>query len=127
MRVADVAGGRLALGTAVMASSKGNQHMAHRASKNDQRTHQERARLYAARTAFRDGQITRRSRDNVIACVAGAVLIAGVFASQTVHAQVNAPAPEPTETSVPAPVETPSPTDTPAPTGTPAPASTPDN
>lgn len=83
--------------------------MAGRGSKNAQRSRaeSERARLYAARTGWYDGQIRRRIRDNTIAGVAGGLLIVAAIASQSVHAAVTEPAPEPTETSTPAPLENP--------------------
>lgn len=96
--------------------------MAGRGSKNDQRarTEAERARLYAARSEWHEGQQRRRVRDNVIAGVAGGVLIAAVIASQVVHAQTTAPEPEPTQTSTPSPSETPAETPEPIPSDTPA-------
>lgn len=71
------------------------------------RTEGERARLYAARTAWHEGQISRRVRDNTIAGVVGGLLVVGAIASQSVHAAVTAPEPEPTESSTPAPLENP--------------------
>ncbi len=86
--------------------------MAARGPKNVQRSRAEaeRARVYAARTAWHDGQIRRRTRDNLIAGVVGGLLVVGAIASQSVHAVVNAPEPEPepTETSAPGgPLENP--------------------
>jgi hypothetical protein len=83
--------------------------MAVRGPKNAQRSRAEaeRARLYAARTAWHDGQIRRRTRDNLIAGVVGGLLVVGAIASQSVHAAVFAPEPEPTETSTPGPIENP--------------------
>lgn len=83
--------------------------MAGRGSKNAHRsrTDAERARLYEARTAWHDGQISRRVRDNTIAGIVGGLIIVGAVASQSVHAAVNAPEPEPTETSTPGPIENP--------------------
>ncbi|MGY1552375.1 hypothetical protein ACW5CM_11390 [Microbacterium sp. A588] len=83
--------------------------MAGRGSKNAQRSRAEteRARLYAARTTWYDGQITRRIRDNTIAGVAGGLIIVAAIASQSVHAAVTAPEPDPTETSSPTPLENP--------------------
>ncbi|GGD78295.1 hypothetical protein [Microbacterium murale] len=83
--------------------------MAGRGPKNAQRSRaeSERARLYAARTAWHDGQIRRRTRDNVIAGIIGGLLVVGAVASQSVHAAVFAPEPEPTETSTPGPIENP--------------------
>jgi len=83
--------------------------MAARGQKNAQRSRAEveRARLYAARTAWHDGQIRRRTRDNLIAGIVGGLLVVGAVTSQSVHAAVFAPEPEPTETSTPAPIENP--------------------
>lgn len=103
--------------------------MSARSSKGAQaRTEAERARRHAARVAWHEGQIRRRVRDNVVAGVAGGLIVVGAVASQTVHAQVTAPVPEPTPTVSPsdAPrtpepdattpsMPTPTPTETPAP------------
>ncbi|CAH0175849.1 MULTISPECIES: hypothetical protein [unclassified Microbacterium] len=83
--------------------------MAARGSKSAQRTKasSERARLYAARTSWHEGQISRRVRDNTAAVIIGALIVVGAIVSQSVHAVVAGPAPEPTETSTPGPVENP--------------------
>jgi len=83
--------------------------MAARATKNSQRSRaeSERARLYAARTSWHEGQISRRVRDNTIAGVVGGLIIVGAVVSQSVHAAVTAPEPEPTQVSTPTPVEDP--------------------
>lgn len=91
----------------------------------------ERARRYQARQEFQTSMVTRRTRDNIIAAVAGGVLIAGALALQAVYftagpgAPEPTPTPTPTSTSVvtPTPVETMTPdaTPTPTPTETPAP------
>jgi len=82
--------------------------MAARATKNAQRS-SERARLYAARTSWHERQITRRIRDNTLAGVVAGLVIVGAIVSQSVHAAVTAPEPDPTETSTPGqgPVENP--------------------
>lgn len=67
----------------------------------------ERARLYAARTSWHEGQISRRVRDNTIAGVIGGLVIVGAVVSQSVHAAVTSPEPEPTQMSTPGPVENP--------------------
>ncbi|MFD5225500.1 hypothetical protein ACFWHT_07745 [Microbacterium sp. NPDC058342] len=104
--------------------------MAVRGSRGAQRarTDAERARLYAARTAWHDQVKRRRRRDTVIAVLAGGVIVVCAVVSQTVHAQVTAPEPTPS-----APSESPTaPEPTPlisTPTGqspTPAPTQTPD-
>lgn len=92
------------------------------------RSEQERARIYQARKDFHEGKIRRRSRDNVVASVAGGFLVLAAIASQSVHAVVldNAVEPEPTFTITPTPSNTPSPepTETDAPTETPSPEPT---
>jgi hypothetical protein len=84
------------------------------------RTDAERARLYAARRQWNEKQGSRRRRDTVIAVIAGGLIVIGALVSQTIHAQVTAPAPTPSP-SPSAPVETPT-TPSPAPT---TPATTP--
>lgn len=83
--------------------------MAGRGTRNAQRTKAaaERARLYAARTSWHEGRISRRARDNMIAGILGGLIVVGAVVSQSVHAVVTAPEPEPAETSTPAPVENP--------------------
>ena len=83
--------------------------MARRGQNDSQRSRieSERARLYAARTAWHKRQITRRIRDNTVAGVVGGLLVVGGVVSQSVHAAVTAPEPEPTETSAPTPLENP--------------------
>lgn len=104
--------------------------MAARGSRTQQaRTEAERARLHAARKSWYEGRIRRRSRDNLIASIAAAVIVAAAIGSQVVHAQVTAPEPtptpsptvEPTPTGTPAPMDSPMPSVTPAPSETPAP------
>ena len=77
--------------------------MAGRGSRSAQRTKAsaERARLYAARTAWHEGQISRRVRDNIAAVTIGALIVVGAIVSQSVHAVVTAPAPEPSGSSTP--------------------------
>ncbi len=91
-------------------------------STQQSRTEAERARLHTARTTWHEGQIRRRARDNTVAVVAGALIVAGAIVSQVVHAQVNPPAPSPTPTVEPtvAPVPTDPGTPDPEPTGAPA-------
>ncbi|MCP2636912.1 dioxygenase [Microbacterium sp. HD4P20] len=86
----------------------------------DARAERERARLYQARRDFHDRQIRRRTRDNLIAGIAGGLLIVGLIASQTVYFVAGPGAPEPT----PTPTSTPSPTGSTTPTSpTPSPDS----
>jgi len=82
--------------------------MAERGSRTPRRTRTdtERARLYAARTAWHAKLIRRRRRDSIVAALVGTLIVAGAVVSQTVHAQVTAPEPEPTKTTSPS--ETPS-------------------
>lgn len=82
--------------------------MAGRGSKSTQRTRTEaeRARLYAARTAWHERQVRRRIRDNTIIGVVGGLLVVGAIASQFVHAQVSVPQPTATSTPTPTPTET---------------------
>ncbi|MDQ0612808.1 hypothetical protein QF046_000449 [Microbacterium sp. W4I4] len=87
------------------------------------RTDAERARLYAARRQWNEKQGSRRRRDTVIAVIAGGLIVIGAVVSQTLHAQVTAPAPSPTpsapvETTTSSPVPT-TPASTPLPTQTP--------
>jgi hypothetical protein len=87
------------------------------------RESRERTRVYQARQAYRDGQARRRTRDNLIAGIAGGLLILGVVAAQTAYfvAGPGAPTPSPTSTPIPtiSPSVTPTPTTTPSPTATP--------
>jgi hypothetical protein len=98
------------------------------AGKKDARAVRERARLYEARQQFHDGRVRRRRRDNLIAGVAGGLLIVAVLGAQTLYytAGPGVPAPTPTPTTTVAPTPAP---DAPTPTPdapTPAPdASTP--
>lgn len=94
--------------------------MAARGSRGSQQTRDqaERARLYAARTAWHEKLQRRRLRDTVLACVIGGLIVVGAVVSQTVHAQVTAPAPTPSHAPT-APATTPPAQPSPAPTQTP--------
>ena len=85
----------------------------------------ERTRLYQARQDFHAGQGRRRTRDNLIAGIAGGILILGIVAAQTAYFVAGPGAPEPTPTSTPTPGMTPTPTGTsePTPSVTPTPTS----
>ncbi|QMU98187.1 hypothetical protein FVO59_14065 [Microbacterium esteraromaticum] len=83
------------------------------------RTEAERARLYAARTAWNAKTIRRRRRDTIVATVVGALVVVGAFVSQAVHAQVTLPEPTPAETSTPVQTPSPSPSTSSAPDATP--------
>ncbi len=81
-----------------------------------------RTRLHTARTIWHQGQIRRRTRDNAIAAIVGALIVVAAIGSQVVHAQVTAPEPTPSPTVEPttAPTETPAETPVPIPSDTPA-------
>jgi hypothetical protein len=85
----------------------------------------ERTRLYKARQDFHASQGRRRTRDNLIAGIAGGLLILGVVAAQTAYFVAGPGAPEPTPTSTPSPTTTPEPTDSPEPTPSTTPTPTP--
>jgi hypothetical protein len=92
----------------------------------DARAARERARLYQARRQFHDDQARRRRRDNLVAGIAGGLIVLGLVAAQTAYfvAGPGAPEPTPTPTSTPTPTGmTPTPTGstTPEPSGTPSP------
>ncbi|GAA5027354.1 dioxygenase [Microbacterium fluvii] len=85
----------------------------------------ERARLYQARQQLHEAQEHRRTRDNVMAAVIGAVLIVAILGAQWAYFSVGPgqPVPTPSATSTPAPTDsaTPEPTasDAATPTATP--------
>lgn len=84
----------------------------------------ERSRVYQARLAFHERQNRRRSRDNLIAGIAGGALIVAIAAAQTLYFTSGPGAPEPTPTPTattpaPTPSTTPSIAPTPEPTTTP--------
>lgn len=93
------------------------------AGKKSSREARERARLYRARQEFHEGLLQRRRRDNVIAGVAGGVLIAAVLGGQIAYYTVGpgtpVPAPSPTTTVAPTPTPTPTVTLPVSPTPTP--------
>ena len=89
------------------------------------RESRERTRLYQARQEFHAGQGRRRTRDNLIAGIAGGLLILGVVAAQTAYFVAGPGAPEPTPTPTPTQTMTPTPSETPTPTPTPTPSATP--
>jgi hypothetical protein len=101
--------------------------MAARGSKNAQqaRAQAERARIHAARKDWHDGRIRRRVRDNVLAGIAGGLIVVAAIASQVVHAQVTAPDPTPSPSVSPSDAPAPGTSETPAPSEAPAPAETP--
>jgi hypothetical protein len=74
-----------------------------------------RTRLHTARTIWHQGQIRRRTRDNVVAAIVGSVIVLAAIGSQVVHAQVTAPEPTPTPTVEPSTSPSEAPTETPGP------------
>jgi len=70
----------------------------------------ERARLYQARQEFHNGRARRRTRDNLIAGIAGGLLIVGVLAAQTAYFVSGPGAPEPMPDVTPTSSVTPAPT-----------------
>lgn len=86
----------------------------------DARAARERARLYEARRDFHDRQVRRRTRDNLIAGIAGGLLVVGLAAVQTAYFVAGPGVPEPAPTSTPTPTPTAS---TPAPSPSPSPDS----
>ena len=97
--------------------------MAPRANDKDARVQRERARAYQARVELNAGRQRRRTRDNVIGGIVGAVVLLGILGAQVAYYTAGpgkpAPSPSPTVTSTVTP--TPEATDaaTPAPTTTP--------
>ncbi|MBN7792563.1 hypothetical protein [Microbacterium esteraromaticum] len=93
--------------------------MAARGSRGAQqraRTEAERARLYAARTAWHEKLLRRKHRDNLIAVSAGTLIVAGAIVSQTLLGMSATPAPaDPGTTPSPAATTPASPTPTPTP------------
>ncbi|WP_127475097.1 dioxygenase [Microbacterium sulfonylureivorans] len=87
------------------------------------RESRERARVYQARQEFHRGQAKRRTRDNLIAGIAGGLLVVGVLAAQTAYFVTGpgAPVPTPTVTSTPTPTTSTTPTPTTSATPTPTP------
>lgn len=99
--------------------------MATGAGKKQSRDAKERTRVYQARQEFHDGLIARRRRDNLIAGIAGGVLILAVVGGQVAYYTLGpgtpAPAPSPTSSVTPTPGVTGEPTPTPSDSATPAP------
>ncbi|WP_336632798.1 MULTISPECIES: dioxygenase [unclassified Microbacterium] len=97
--------------------------MATGAGKNRSHVEKERARLYRARQEFHAGLQNRRRRDNLVAGVAGGVLLLAIVGGQIAYFTVGpgtpAPAPSPTATTTEAP--DPGPADAPDPEPTDAP------
>ena len=99
--------------------------MAAAAGKKQSRVEKERTRAYRARQEFHDGLLARRHRDNIVAGVAGGLLILAVVGGQVAYYTMGpgapAPAPIPSDSSTPAPtpVELPGSSEIPTPTPTP--------
>lgn len=98
--------------------------MARSGSDRGTREERERARIYQARKAVQTARAQRRTRDNLIGGIAGAVLILAIVGGQIAFftAGPGAPAPSPTPTSTgvaPTPSETPAESPEPTPTTTP--------
>jgi len=93
------------------------------------REERERARVYQARRAYHDGQARRRTRDNLIAGVAGGLLIAAVVAAQAAYFMAGpgapVPTPTPTATSTVTPEPSATPTESADPSSTPSVSPTP--
>lgn len=88
------------------------------------REERERARLYQARNQFHASVERRRVRDNVIAGVAGGILVAAVLGGQIAYYTVGPAAPQPAPTGSTTPTPTaPGPTPSPIVTPTPSPTS----
>ena len=95
--------------------------MANGASGKQSREEKERARVYRARQEFHASLGARRRRDNLIAGIAGAVLLVAIIAAQVAYFTVGPGTPEPTPTPSPTSSTTPEPTTTELPTPTPTP------
>jgi len=103
--------------------------MATGAGKGRTRAENERARLYQARQRFHETLGARRRRDNLIAGIAGGLLIVAIIGGQIAYYTVGpgtpapAPSPSPTATATPTPTDAATPTAEPTtePTETPAP------
>ena len=97
--------------------------MANGASGKQSREEKERARVYRARQEFHASLGARRRRDNLIAGIAGAVLLVAIIAAQVAYFTVGpgtpAPSPTPSSTSTSTPAPEPTATDTPSPIPTP--------
>ena len=78
------------------------------------REERDRARLYQARNEFHGAVERRRVRDNVIAGVAGGLLVVVILGGQIAYYAAGPGAPQPT------PVDSPQPTDAPSPSATPS-------
>jgi hypothetical protein len=89
------------------------------------RATRDRARLYQARQEFQASLARRRTRDNVIAGIAGGALVVGIVVVQTLFFTVGPGATEPSPSSTPIPTVAPAPSGTPTPTPATSPEPTP--
>ncbi|MDF2492301.1 MAG: dioxygenase [Microbacterium sp.] len=69
----------------------------------DQRAARERARIYQARRDFHAGIAHRRVRDNLIAGIAGGVLILAVVGGQVAYYTLGPEVPAPASSTTPSP------------------------
>lgn len=76
------------------------------AKQREERAARERARQYQARLSLHEGARRRRIRDNVVAGVAGGILLVAILAGQTLYYVAGPGAPAPTETPSPTPTPT---------------------
>ena len=72
----------------------------------DQRAARERARIYQARRDFHEGIARRRGRDNLIAGIAGGILILAVVGGQVAYYTLGPGVPTPTTSTTPSPAPT---------------------
>ncbi|MFT4052319.1 MAG: dioxygenase [Microbacterium sp.] len=77
--------------------------MATGAGKKQSREARERTRAYQARQEFHEGQVARRRRDNLVAGIAGGVLILAAVGGQIAYYTLGPGAPEPTATATATP------------------------
>jgi hypothetical protein len=91
----------------------------------DVRAARERSRLYEARRQFHEGQARRRTRDNLVAGIAGGLLVVGLIGAQTLYFVAGPGAPVPTPTPTPTPSATTAPSPAPSATVTPEPTPAP--
>lgn len=66
----------------------------------------ERNRAYLARKEFHDGQVRRRTRDDVVAGIAGGILILAILGGQILYFTAGPGAPKPSPSSTPSPSAT---------------------
>lgn len=92
--------------------------MAKAGGKKDTRAARERTRVYRARQQFHRGTVRRRTRDNVMAGVAGGILILAIIGGQLLYYTEGPGGPTPTPTATPEPtapaLEPPTPLPTPS-------------